>query len=254
MDSPPSDMAPFYKGGYDPIPKTVAELKAIAGTENYRSAPILRHKIGGRFLEIGPWRGVLCCSMKDAGFAVSAIEMDPNCVEFLNKKLGIEAIQSVNPAESMKELEPGFDAIAAWHSMEHLPRPWDVIGEASRLLAPGGILLLAMPNPDSYEFRKLREAWVHLDAPRHLYLISMKLLEQICQKNGLRLLESTTSDEFSEIQSKFAWLSWARTWVPIRFVRGLLGIVGGGIMYRLARRQQMKAGQGSGYTAVFVKN
>jgi 2-polyprenyl-3-methyl-5-hydroxy-6-metoxy-1,4-benzoquinol methylase len=253
MYSPPEDMAPYYRGGYESIPANLFELRKIAAMEKYRLEPILRYKKGGRFLEIGPWRGVLCCNMKDAGFAVTAIEMDTGCVNFLRNELGVEAIQSTDPAETMKGMKTGFDVITAWHSMEHLPNPWLVIEQAAKLLAPGGILLLAMPNPDSYEFSVLKGRWMHLDTPRHLYFFTIKLLERICAKDELTLLEVTTSDKFSKIQSEHAWMTEARSWIPIRYVRGVLAKTAGRLLYRLAYRRQMVEGKGSGYTAVFVR-
>src|SRR5512135_2168247 len=60
MSSPPHDMAPFYAGGYDPIPSSASELRAIAAGEKYRTESVLAYKASGRCLEIGPWRGVIC--------------------------------------------------------------------------------------------------------------------------------------------------------------------------------------------------
>ncbi len=42
-----------------------------------------------QLLEIGPWIGIFSCNAKDAGFDVTAIEMDQNCVNFLNDCVGI---------------------------------------------------------------------------------------------------------------------------------------------------------------------
>lgn len=254
MHSPPKDMSPFYTGGYDPIPATVSELQQIAADEKFRSEPILKHKKSGRYLEIGPWRGVLCSAMKDAGFDVTAIEMNELCVSFLREHLGVEAIQSTNPAETMKNLKPGFDVIAAWHSLEHLPDPWLVIEHAAQLLAPGGILVLGMPNPESYEFSVLKSAWMHLDAPRHLYFFPIKSLIHFCEKNGLNPLEITTADHFSNVQSRFAWQAWPRSWVPIRYVRYAFAITIGNLLYKLAYKKQMTEGLGSAYTAVFIRS
>ncbi len=253
MHNAPADMAPFYAGGYDEIPATLDELRAISVLEPYRSELILKYKKSGRYLELGPWRGVMCCQMKDAGFEVTAIEMNHECVEYLHNVVGITAIQSTNPAETMMGLEPGFDVIAAWHSLEHLPHPWVVIQQAARLLNPGGILLLAMPNPESYEFSALKGAWMHLDAPRHLYFFSLRCLAAICDKYMLRPLEMTTADKFSNIQHWHAWRNFARSWVPIRYVRGVLGLVFTPILCKLASKKQSREGLGSAYTAAFVK-
>jgi 2-polyprenyl-3-methyl-5-hydroxy-6-metoxy-1,4-benzoquinol methylase len=254
MDSPPTDMSPFYAGGYEKIPENLQELRLVAEREKYRLDPVLRHKNKGRLLEIGPWRGVFSCNMKDSGFDVSALEMDASCVRFLREQVGIDAIQTAQPAETMKHLQPGFDVIAGWHSLEHLPEPWLVIQQAARLLAPGGILLLALPNPDSYEFSVLKAAWRHLDAPRHLYFFPLRTLTEICRENGMEPLEITTADKLSQILARDNWRNWARSWIPVRYVRRVMGGVAGRILYRVTYRKQMEEGRGSGYTAVFIKN
>jgi 2-polyprenyl-3-methyl-5-hydroxy-6-metoxy-1,4-benzoquinol methylase len=253
MDPLPNDLAPFYKGGYDPIPSTASELKLIAAKEKFRTEPILKYRSQGSCLEIGPWRGVICSNMKDAGFNVTAIEMNSECVHFLRKELGVEAIQSSDPAETMMSMKPGFDVIIAWHSLEHLPCAWRVIERAAQLLVPGGVLLLAMPNPESYEFAVLKSAWMHLDTPRHLYLFPLSTLIQICEKNHLRPVEITTADEFSKIQSRHAWHNLPRSWVPTRYIRGVLALTIGNLLYSLAYKRQMTEGLGSAYTAVFVR-
>lgn len=249
MQTPPENMERYYRGGYDPIPGSLEDLRAISSQEHFRSDPILRHCTSGKFLEIGPWRGVLCCLMKDAGFEASAIEMDAACVEFLRDTVGVEAIQSSNPLKTMREMQPGFDAIGAWHSMEHLPSPWLVIGECARLLNPGGVLLLAMPNPDSMEFAVLKSRWMHLDAPRHLYLFPIRSLISTCEARGLKLLSITSSDVFSNIQSRHAWYHLASSLIPARYVRGAVALA----LYGIAQVWQKLPGRGSAYCAVFQR-
>jgi SAM-dependent methyltransferase len=251
-------MAPYYQGGYDPIPASVAELRQIAAGEKYRTEPALAYKsrglkAAGRCLEIGPWRGVICSNMKDAGFEVTAIEMDSKCVEFLRREVGIDAIQSGDPAGVMKRLQPGYEVIISWHSLEHIPNAWSVIEEAGRLLAVGGVLLLAMPNPDSFELSLLKGAWFHLDAPRHVCLFPVKTLIEVCEKNNLKLVEITSADTFSEIQSSFTWRMFAQSLIPVRYIRGALGITLGKLLYWLAYPRQMSEGKGSAYTAIFTR-
>jgi 16S rRNA A1518/A1519 N6-dimethyltransferase RsmA/KsgA/DIM1 with predicted DNA glycosylase/AP lyase activity len=66
---------------------------------------ILKYVTKGQLLEIGPWSGAFCCNAKDAGFEVTAIEMDQNCVTFLEEVLGIEAIQSNKPDEALAAID-----------------------------------------------------------------------------------------------------------------------------------------------------
>ena len=87
----PRNMRPYYEGGYQTIPNNLSELREIAAKEKYRMKPILRHKSGGKLLDIGPWMGIFSCNAKDAGFDVAALEIDEGCVDFLNNVVGVES-------------------------------------------------------------------------------------------------------------------------------------------------------------------
>lgn len=169
MDPIPSDVAPFYRDGYQQNPSSLSELQQIAAGESYRMTPILKYKNVGKLLEIGPWMGIFACNAKDAGFDVKGMEIDQNCVDFLNTTVGINALQSDDPVATLQKLDERFDVIALWHSLEHLRTPWLVIQQAALCLAVGGILAIAMPNIDSYQYSLLKTAWKHLDSPRHLF-------------------------------------------------------------------------------------
>jgi 2-polyprenyl-3-methyl-5-hydroxy-6-metoxy-1,4-benzoquinol methylase len=225
----------------------LAGLRAVAKAENYRLEPILKYKSQGSLLEIGPWMGIFSCNAKDAGFDVTAIEINSDCVSFLNNVVGVQAIQSAEPAAAMRALGRKFDVIALWHSLEHLPDPWMVLQTAAEHLAPQGILLVAVPNIESYDFAVMKAGWLHLDAPRHLYFYTAGSLEEVCLTNGLKTLEITTSDRLGRILSRNAWGARAGRIIPIKYVRWALGVV----MYLGARRRI--GGNTSGLTAIFAK-
>jgi 2-polyprenyl-3-methyl-5-hydroxy-6-metoxy-1,4-benzoquinol methylase len=244
----PPDLRPFYKGGYQRIPGDLASLRAIAKTERYRMDPILRHRSQGSLLEIGPWMGIFSCNAKDAGFDVTAIEIDSDCVAFLNNVVGIDAIRSADPAAAMRALGRKFDVITLWHSLEHLPDPWRVLEAAAEHLAPQGLLLIAVPNIESYDFSVLQVGWLHLDAPRHLYFYTARWLEKVCAEIGLRTLEVSTSDRLGHILSRDAWCAHSARILPIKYVRRGLGI----LLYRIAMWRG--PGNTSGLTAIYVKS
>jgi SAM-dependent methyltransferase len=59
-------------------------------------------------------------------------------------------------------------AIVFWHSLEHLREPGDALAHAARLLAPGGLLVVALPNAASRQAARFGDTWFALDLPRHL--------------------------------------------------------------------------------------
>jgi 2-polyprenyl-3-methyl-5-hydroxy-6-metoxy-1,4-benzoquinol methylase len=248
MNPIPADLRPFYKGGYQKIPGSLSELRAIAEAEKYRMKPILKYKTGGRLLEIGPWMGIFSCNAKDAGFDVTAIDIDEDCIHFLNEVVGVKALQSSDPAETIKNMEEKFDVIAMWHCLEHLPNAWTTVQSAAERLAPGGILLIAIPNIESHEFLSLKSDWRHLDAPRHLYFYPEKSLVQLCRSNGLVPVEITTTDELSDALSRDAWFKWSRSRVRVKYIRHILGHLRYQRTKTIASKNPLR---GSGLTAIF---
>lgn len=51
-----------------------------------------------------------------------------------------------------------YDAVTAWHVLEHVANPGAVAAECARLLRPGGILAIAVPNADEH-WQLTRRLW-----------------------------------------------------------------------------------------------
>jgi 2-polyprenyl-3-methyl-5-hydroxy-6-metoxy-1,4-benzoquinol methylase len=249
MDPIHQDLRPFYAGGYREIPQSLDDLRSIAAQETYRLDPVLALKQQGRLLEVGPWMGVFSHNAKQAGFEVTAIEMDQDCVQFLNGTVGVRALQSDDPAATLASLSEEFDVIALWHCLEHLRQPWHVLESAAQRLAPGGILLVALPNIESLEFALLRASWRNLDAPRHLYFLPQSLLRQIAK--GLGLVEQlfTTTDPLSHAFSTETWHHITEALVP--FDRGRYRTKQ--TLKSIANHFEARNNSGPGLTAIFQR-
>ena len=255
MNDIPSEMSAYYTGGYQTIPASLSELRVLAIKEKYRLEPILRYKSSGKLLELGPWIGIFSCNAKDAGFEVTAIDMSVDCVNFLQNELQIDAIQTNEPASVLSKMKERFDVVVLWHCLEHFPRPWEVVQQASRVLKPGGLLLLAIPNIESYEFKVLKSKWTHVDAPRHLHFYPLNALTALCEENGLRCIEATTADHLSQLLRRSSWYTWGKNLVPWSGAIGrILGMLFGLLIPFFIRYRGESEGSGAGLTAVYVKD
>jgi SAM-dependent methyltransferase len=66
------------------------------------------------------------------------------------------------------QIEAGsVDVVTLWHVLEHLDRPGRALERAASWLAPGGGLVIGVPNLASLQARLGGERWYHLDVPRH---------------------------------------------------------------------------------------
>jgi hypothetical protein len=145
-----------------------------------------------------------------------------------------------------------YNVIALWHVIEHLPDPWETLQALSRKLLPGGILVIAAPNPKSFQFHVLGRFWPHVDAPRHLSLIPISLLAEKITAFGLKPLWSTTKDQGTLGWNTFGWVHFFNNITERRYVKTILNIVGKFVSILFGPLEQMDS-LGSAYTVVFKK-
>jgi SAM-dependent methyltransferase len=68
--------------------------------------------------------------------------------------------------------------------LEHLDRPAQALQQIATWLAPGGVLLVAVPNLASVQARVGGERWYHLDVPRHRSHFTTQGLHALLHANG----------------------------------------------------------------------
>lgn len=85
------------------------------------------------------------------------------------------------------EVTGEWAAVVFWHSLEHIPTPVRSLREAVRMLQPGGVLIVAVPNASSLQARVFGDRWLHLDLPRHLVHIPAHALVATLRDLGLAI-------------------------------------------------------------------
>lgn len=210
MRDVPDDLSRFYAGEYHRFNDDgAAEWEGNAtlrAVETARAEMLAEHvEPGGALVDVGAGPGGFAAAARDAGYGVTAIEMDARCCEYMRKRLGVQAICSDDPIAALRELPPAR-AISMWHVLEHLRDPAAMLATAAERLQDGGVLAIGVPNPDSLQFRVLGARWAHLDAPRHLCLIPERALSARLRELGLRPLLATSDDLFSRLCALHGWV------------------------------------------------
>jgi len=246
----PADLGRYYPEDYYQLP-VVSELDRAADGEAPRLEMLRPFVSSGPLVEVGAGFGVFSRAAHRAGFEVTAIEMDQRCCAYLEGVVGVTSIRSDAPERTLPDLGPA-SVVVLWHVLEHLPRPWDVLEQAGELLQQGGVLALALPNPDSLQFRLLAGRWAHVDAPRHLFLIPFATLEARMDRLGFDVRLVTTSDPAGRHWNAFGWEYALRRHPASRrstiLTRACSRVLALGLS-PLERRGM----NGTAYTAVFVK-
>ena len=134
----------------------------------------------GRLLDVGTADGHFLELMRGRGWDVAGVE--PGGSRPDGDDRGLDIRYAPFPAATSDLPDGSFDVVTAWAVFEHLHDPAGAFAECSRLLKPGGHLVIQVPNLDSISSRlPLTE-----DVPRHLYFYDPATLRAFGERNGLR--------------------------------------------------------------------
>jgi SAM-dependent methyltransferase len=206
----PEDLSPYYAGDYHRFGddgaaewESNATLRAV---ETARVAMLAEHLApGGPLVDVGAGPGGFAAAARDAGYDVTAIEMDERSCEYMRERLHVRAIRSDDPITALRELEPAR-LISMWHVLEHLRDPAAGLAAAYRLLRPGGTLALVTPTADSLGPDWFGDAWWLLEDPTHLRFFSPDSARLALVRAGFtgvrvrRLLLDTLSMEVASLR------------------------------------------------------
>jgi 2-polyprenyl-3-methyl-5-hydroxy-6-metoxy-1,4-benzoquinol methylase len=116
-----------------------------------------------RYLDVGCSTGFVVEAARSAGWKATGVDLNPSAIEF-GKARGLD-LRAVDLEAS--EFEPAaFDAVSLFDVLEHLLDPVRTLRGCARLLKPGGIVFLYVPNYDSAS-RLLMGKDAHFIWPTH---------------------------------------------------------------------------------------
>jgi len=144
----------------------------------------------GKLLDVGCGNGWFIAQMRDLGWDVLGLEPDALAAKQAHEQHGVAV--HIGSLEEAGLPDDSFDAITMHHVIEHVPHPNQTLRECARLLKPNGRLVIMTPNIQSLGHKVFREAWLHLDPPRHLYLFSHQALFRGLELAGLKLVALRT--------------------------------------------------------------
>jgi SAM-dependent methyltransferase len=197
----PEDLGPYYGPAYHGSRHGMTERYCM-----HRRVRFVRKATGEadgrRLLDVGCGDGTFLLDAKRSGWDVSGTEMNTA----IARAAGLRVWSGL---EGAREHAP-YDCITSWHSLEHMRSPKDTVGQATALLAPGGVLLLAVPNAEGLQARAFGPRWMHLDVPRHLFHFGPRSLTRLVQGAGLTVLWSSHMEVEYDL---FGWSQSALNWV-----------------------------------------
>ena len=81
-----------------------------------------------------------------------------------------------------------FDVITLWHVLEHVYNLDERISQIKELISEKGILIVAVPNPASWDAKHYNKYWAAYDCPRHLYHFDQHTMKKLFNKYGFEII------------------------------------------------------------------
>lgn len=181
-----SKTQPSQTVGYDMERQRLVSAKIVARASV--------HAAGGRWLDVGFGNGSLLFTAEEWGFTPVGIDLREGNVRDL-RQLGYEAY--CLPVEELDH-NACYSVISMADVLEHMPFPRRGLDAAHRLLRPGGVLFLSMPNRDNMVWRLLHANGVnpYWGEIEHYHNFSRKRLYALLREHGFEPIEYHVSERY----------------------------------------------------------
>jgi len=133
-------------------------------------------------LDVGAGNGLFTkIAGEEYGLDATGIEISAASVDFARDVLGVELL-----VEDLADHDGTYDCVTAFSVIEHVSDPLGMLEQLAERVTPGGVLILATPNPKCIQRRiKGEKKWGMICPPHHLNIFSRRGLEDMVGTIGL---------------------------------------------------------------------
>ena len=185
------EIGAYYPATYEPHRATGAAGPLATWRERQGQSIKRRfveaHARAGRLLDVGCATGDFLAHLASHGWEVQGVETSPHAAQLARERHGIP-VHTGRLAEA--NLPPAsVDVVTLWDVIEHLHDPPAELGRIETLLVPGGLLVLTVPNLESWDHRLFGPHWIGWDLPRHLYAFPPLALARMVREAGFEIID-----------------------------------------------------------------
>lgn len=190
----PNQLAKAYDSSYygDGQSKFSPLVEKVIDYFRKRNAQKMARLFGGsgKLVDVGCGNGNFLHYLGQAGdFELIGIEPEGVSADRAEKHREIQLIRGFLEVDTLAS--NSIDALTLIHVFEHLPNPRQSLDIIQTILKKDGTLLIEIPNIDSWQAKLFKGNWLHLDPPRHLNLMSPKVLINELETRGFHCLSKS---------------------------------------------------------------
>lgn len=159
--------------------------------------PLREPPFASKALDLGCGRGEWLELLGKLGFSAHGVDLDAGMLQDCFER-GLSAEQGDAIAYLKRQADSSLSVVSGFHIAEHLPFAvlQDLIGQALRVLQPGGLLILETPNPENLRVGTMS---FHMD-PTHNKPLPPGLLSFLARHHGFRRVEVLRLQENAQLR------------------------------------------------------
>ena len=135
----------------------------------------------GELLDVGAATGFFMRIAEKSGWKAKGVEISEYAAEEARNR-GLDVRCGTLNADGFAE--GSFDVVTMWDVLEHVTDPEADIRTVVRLLRPGGIVAINIPDSGSLYARIMGKEWHLLIPPEHLHLFSKRSVTALLKRSG----------------------------------------------------------------------
>lgn len=116
----------------------------------------------GRLIDVGCGNGAFVAAARDRGFDAVGVDFSERAIESGKRTFGAISLYALSAERALKELPAPFDVVTAFETLEHMDDPRAFLAQLTALVAPGGWVVISLPNRARRPFTS-----AHGDVPPH---------------------------------------------------------------------------------------
>ncbi len=186
--------------------------------ENYRDEDVLaevrkgnnrlkikRHKLrikfirkfinNARLFDVGTGWGHFLYTAKLTGFETDGVEISKLMHYYAENDLGLKIRQG--DFFDIDLPENYYDVVTMWDVLEHIDEPGKAVKKVHKILKENGLIILQVPQIDSYISKKQKENW-GMFSIEHLSYFSKSTIEKFLERYGFETVKIKSSYEFKQ--------------------------------------------------------
>ena len=142
---------------------------------------IERHVRPGRLVDLGCWVGFLLSEAEHRGWDTWGVEPSRFASNYARDELGLRVQTATMDTADLPR--GAFDAVVLGDVIEHLPGPGEALERIRGLLAPDGVVHLALPDAGSRVARMMGARWWSV-LPTHVQYFTRRSLAELLTAHG----------------------------------------------------------------------